>query len=116
MDIEQMQAFADAEHARQPLCNDCGRPGTPYEYQGVTWDGLHSNRGDRVCSQCSKAREDVEGVDILVVDDRPNIAPFVVNTVRDRDKVSVVLPPELRGRDGRDPLPKKYRPRKGGTR
>lgn len=110
-----IQAHADAEHARQPLCNDCGRPGEPYEYQGVNWDGLIAYRGDRVCKACAKAREDVEGVDILVVDDRPGVGSYVYNTVRDRDKISVVLPHELRGHDGRDKLPTRYRPRNRKT-
>ena len=103
-----IQASADAEHARQPLCNDCGRPGTPYEYNGVRFDGLFAHRGDRVCSPCLRARSEDEGVDILVTDDRPGMAPYVYNTVRDADKILPVLPPHLRGIDGRDlRLPKR---------
>jgi hypothetical protein len=45
---------------------------------------------------------DAEGTDILVVDGRPSIPPYVVNTVRDRDTVPIWLAPELRGIDGRD--------------
>ena len=102
-----IQEHADADHARQPRCNDCGRPGTPYEYKGVRFDGLLSFRGDRVCPVCAQRRESCEGVDILVVDDRPGMEPYVHNTVRDRDKISIVLPPDMRGIDGRDPLPKR---------
>jgi hypothetical protein len=43
-----------------------------------------------------------EGVNILVVDDRPGMPDYVYNTVRDRDTVFIRLPPELRGVDGRD--------------
>jgi hypothetical protein len=98
----QLQQIADADHARQPLCSGCGRGGTPYEHNGVRFDGLHAHRGDRVCSLCLRARADDEGVDILVTDDRPGYGSYVCNTARDGDKIAVQLPPHLRGIDGRD--------------
>jgi len=106
-----LQAYADADHARQPVCTDCGRGGTPYEYRGVRHDGLLAYRGDRVCSPCAQARERADGIDILVVDDRPGRDPYVYNTVRDADKVQIWIPPELRGVDGRDLIPTRRRKR-----
>lgn len=97
-----IQEHADAEHARQPACSHCGHGGEPYEHRGVKFDGLHAYRGERLCLRCSDAQMDAEGVNILVVDDRPSIPPYVVNTVQDRDVVHIWLPPELRGVDGRD--------------
>lgn len=47
-----IQAFADAEHARQPVCSWCGRPGVSYEHHGVAFDGLTACEGDRLCSRC----------------------------------------------------------------
>jgi len=102
-----IQASVDAEHARQPRCEGCARPGVPYEYNGVRFDGLIAHRGQRLCPACSQVLSDDEGVDILVVDDRPGMAPYVHNTVRDRDKISIAIPPHLRGIDGRDALPKR---------
>lgn len=86
-------------------CTSCHRPGVPYEYHGITFDGLCAYRGERLCPVCRDARMDTEGVNILVVDGRPSIPPYVYNTVRDRDTVQIWIPPELRGCDGRDPLP-----------
>jgi hypothetical protein len=83
-------------------CTGCGRPGVPYTYRGQEFDGLCAYHGDRLCPACRDARMDTEGVNILVVDDRPSIPPYVVNTVRDRDVVHIYLAPELRGQDGRD--------------
>jgi hypothetical protein len=34
------------------LCDHCNRPGTPYEYRGIMFSGLHANRGERLCSSC----------------------------------------------------------------
>jgi hypothetical protein len=87
-------------------CMHCHRAGVPYEYRGVTFDGLTAYKGEKLCPACRDAIMAVEGVDILVVDDRPSIPPYVVNTVRDRDVVHIFMPPELRGYDGRDRLPR----------
>jgi hypothetical protein len=84
------------------VCTFCHRLGVPYEYRGRTFSGLCAYRGDRLCPACRDARMETEGVDILVVDDRPSIAPYVANSVRDRDVIRIWLPPELRGIDGRD--------------
>lgn len=84
------------------LCTWCHRPGVPYDYKGQHFSGLCSFKGDRLCHFCRDARMDAEGIDILVVDDRPSIPPYVYNTVRDRDTVQIFIPPELRGIDGRD--------------
>ena len=70
-------------------CDWCERPGVPYEYKGQIFDGLCPFKGDKLCPSCRDARDDAEGVDILVVDDRPGMAPYVYNTVRDRDKISI---------------------------
>jgi hypothetical protein len=47
-----IQAHADAEHARQPACSWCGHPGEPYEHRGVHFDGLTACEGDRLCKSC----------------------------------------------------------------
>lgn len=83
-------------------CMHCHRPGVPYDYRGITFDGLIARKGERLCRSCAGAAHEAEGVNILVVDDRPSIPPYVVNTVRDRDVVHIFMPPELRGIDGRD--------------
>jgi hypothetical protein len=33
-----VQKSADADHARQPACSWCGKPGTPFEHNGVKFD------------------------------------------------------------------------------
>jgi len=83
-------------------CTWCHRPGVPYEYKGQTFSGLCAFKGARLCQACRDARMETEGVDILVIDGRPPIPPYVYNTVRDRDKAIIFIPPELRGIDGRD--------------
>ena len=84
------------------LCTWCHRPGVPYDYKGQHFSGLCARKGERLCHPCRDAAMDAEGVDILVVDGRPQIPPHVYNTVRDRDLVQIWIPPELRGIDGRD--------------
>lgn len=83
-------------------CTSCHRPGIPYEYRGITFDGLTAYRGERLCPACRDARMAAEGVNILVVDDRPTVPDYVYNTVRDRDTVFIRVQPEERGIDGRD--------------
>jgi hypothetical protein len=51
--IAALQKTADEDHARQPVCSWCGKPGTPYEHNGVRFDGLVPCSGDRLCSACS---------------------------------------------------------------
>lgn len=53
LDTAQLQAYADADHARQPTCSWCRKPGTPYEYKGVRFDGLTACQGDRLCQACT---------------------------------------------------------------
>jgi len=48
-----IQAYADAEHARQPHCSWCGLAGEPFEHNGVKFDGLTPCQGDRLCSRCT---------------------------------------------------------------
>lgn len=48
-----LQRIADEDHARQPHCSWCGRPGTPFEHNGVRFDGLVACEGDRLCSRCT---------------------------------------------------------------
>ncbi|MBR7830451.1 hypothetical protein KDK95_29390 [Actinospica sp. MGRD01-02] len=83
-------------------CTACANPGTAYEYKGRAYDGLTAYRGERLCAACRDARMASEGVDILVRPDGPWREPYLFNTVADRDKVTLWLPPELRGVDGRD--------------
>jgi len=33
-------------------CDHCNRAGEPYTYRGRWFDGLHANRGERLCSPC----------------------------------------------------------------
>jgi hypothetical protein len=83
-------------------CTGCHRPGEPYEYRGIIFDGLCAYKGERLCPACRDASMAAEGVNILVTDDRPGMPDFVYNTVRDRDTVFIRLQPEQRGIDGRD--------------
>jgi hypothetical protein len=48
-----IQAHADAEHKRQPVCARCRKPGEPYDHNRVRFDGLTSCRGDRLCHSCT---------------------------------------------------------------
>lgn len=83
-------------------CFYCHRPGIPYVYHDITFDGLIARQGERLCPACAEAAGAAEGVNILVVDDRPGIPDFVYNTVRDRDLAIIRVAPEDRGIDGRD--------------
>jgi len=83
-------------------CTGCTAPGTAYEYHGRAYDGLTPYRGERLCARCRDLREATDGVDILVSPDWPWREPFIRNTVAGRDLISIDLPPELRGMDGRD--------------
>lgn len=51
--IAVLQKIADDDHARQGTCSWCGKPGTPYEHNGVRFDGLVACEGDRLCSRCT---------------------------------------------------------------
>ena len=33
-------------------CDHCNQPGQPYIYRGRWFDGLHVNRGERLCPGC----------------------------------------------------------------
>jgi len=33
-------------------CAHCARPGQPYVYKGLRFDGLHAAYGERLCSPC----------------------------------------------------------------
>lgn len=37
-------------------CTSCGRPGEPYEYKGIEFDGLCAWKGERLCHGCRDAR------------------------------------------------------------
>lgn len=41
-------------------CRWCNQPGQPYEYRGRKFDGLHDNRGERLCSRCLSHAVDAE--------------------------------------------------------
>jgi len=36
-------------------CDHCNRVGEPYTYHGRWFDGLHPNRGERLCPSCLDA-------------------------------------------------------------
>lgn len=80
-------------------CAHCGRCGIPYTYNDILFDGLHANRGERVCPQCLDVIVSIEGANILVCT-RSN-TQYVVNTARDRDKCFIGSC-ELDIADGRD--------------
>jgi len=92
-----MNATIECGYCGEPYhgrCTSCHRPGVPYEYHGQAFDGLCAYHGDRLCPVCRDARMNTEGVNILVVDGRPSIPPYVYNTVRDRDTVHIWIPPQ----------------------
>jgi hypothetical protein len=62
----QIQAHADAEHARQGVCSWCGLPGVPYEHRGIKFDGLIACQGDRLCSRCKELY--LAGTPLLIED------------------------------------------------
>jgi len=62
-----IQAYADAEHERQPVCSWCGHPGEAYEHNGVRFDGLTACEGERLCASC---RERYTRDTPLLVEDR----------------------------------------------
>jgi hypothetical protein len=70
-----IQAYADAEHARQGVCSWCGKPGKPYEHNGVRFDGLIACQGDRLCAACKDRY--LAGAPLLVEDrvraDQPGV-------------------------------------------
>jgi hypothetical protein len=66
VDLAAMQAYADAEHARQPCCSWCGKPGEPYEHNGVRFDGLTACQGERLCKGCTDRY--LAGTPLLVED------------------------------------------------
>jgi hypothetical protein len=53
LDTAQLQRYADEDHDRQPVCSWCRKPGEPYEYRGVRFDGLTACEGDRLCPPCT---------------------------------------------------------------
>ena len=83
-------------------CQRCQKPGIPYVYRDQEFDGLIAYHHERLCSVCVDEDMNRNGINILVIDDRPSIPPYVYNSVRDADKVTIWIPPELRGIDGRD--------------
>jgi hypothetical protein len=89
-------------------CDHCGRPGTPYEYKGQIFDGLHANRGERLCPGCLDVVVDTEGVNIAFTN-KSGTYTGVINTVADRDKV---FPSNPEGIDGRDLRSHARRPRR----
>ena len=66
LDTAQLQRYADEDHARQPVCSRCGRPGEPYEHHGVRFDGLTACQGERRCRGCTDLY--LEGTPVLVED------------------------------------------------
>ena len=41
-------------------CDHCSRAGIPYRYHGRNFDGLHANRGERLCPACLDVALQVE--------------------------------------------------------
>jgi hypothetical protein len=69
-------------------CMHCHRPGVPYVYHGIEFDGLTAYKGERLCPGCRDAIMAVEGVDIRVTG--MGGIDFVHNTVRDADMVTPI--------------------------
>jgi hypothetical protein len=103
-----IQAHADAEHERQGVCSWCGKPGEPYEHNGVKFDGLTACEGDRLCSRCKdlylvntpllvedRVRADQPGV---VYDLNPNTAAWSEKNI-----------PGCHGEPGITPIAPQYR-------
>jgi hypothetical protein len=95
---------------RQGRCDHCGRPGEPYVYREIRFDGLHADRGERLCTMCLGVAVDRDGVNIHVSEPDRGI-DYVYNSVRDADKAPIWIPHELRGVDGRD-TPRRARRRR----
>jgi hypothetical protein len=74
--IAALQKIADADHARQPVCSWCGKPGTPFEHNGVRFDGLVACQGDRLCSRCTDSY--LENTPLLVRECRTADDPGVL--------------------------------------
>jgi hypothetical protein len=72
----QIQASADADHARQGVCSWCGLPGEPYEHNGVRFDGLTACEGDRLCGKCRDRYS--AGTPLLVEDRVRAVQPGVI--------------------------------------
>lgn len=51
-------------------------PGSGCTACGQVYDGLSAYHGDLLCHACRDARMETEGVNILVVDDRPSIPSY----------------------------------------
>jgi len=64
--IAELQKTADEDHARQGTCSWCGKPGEPYEYNGVRFDGLTACQHDRLCKRCTDSY--LENTPLLVRD------------------------------------------------
>jgi hypothetical protein len=79
--IAALQKIADADHARQPRCSWCGKPGTPYEHNGVRFDGLVACQGDRLCSRCTDSY--LENTPLLVRECRTAYDPGVLYDLND---------------------------------
>jgi len=69
-------------------CMHCHRPGEPYEYKGIQFDGLVAYRGERLCKGCYEVISSAEGINIRVID-RGGI-DYVYNSVRDADLVTPI--------------------------
>jgi hypothetical protein len=67
----------------------CHRPGQPYEYRGITFDGLTAYKGEKLCDSCRDRIMAAEGVSIRHVDPLRGI-DHVCNTVRDADLVTPI--------------------------
>jgi len=74
--IAAIQAYADADHARQPCCSWCGLAGEPYEHNGVRFDGLTACQGERLCARCTTSY--LENTPLLVEDRVSPDAPGVL--------------------------------------
>lgn len=70
-------------------CMHCHRPGVPYVYHGIEFDGLTAYKGERLCPGCRDAIMAVEGVNIRVTDPLRGI-DYVHNTVRDAGMVTPI--------------------------
>jgi hypothetical protein len=65
-------------------CTGCDRPGVPYIYRDIQFDGLHAYHGERLCSACLRQGMEQNGVTIRV-EDRFRFRAYTVNSRAHRD-------------------------------
>jgi hypothetical protein len=77
-----LQRYADEDHARQPNCSWCGKPGTPYEHNGIRFDGLTACQGERLCGSCTDRY--LAGAPLLILSKVNESDPGVLYDLNDK--------------------------------